>query len=183
MENGASHSLKVAMRAGTSATAGSSLFTTYNVLWDDGSANHRSQRSNGVRVALTDGTSDRNDTDGAVQLYSVSTDSTKDAVTLSGDFYAPGEWIDLWYTDAANKSSGIGRYQADPAGKLSVTVDVSELSAGSYVIAGRGIRTDITGAAAITISESNSASHAKTISVNSLSSPALHSLTEWASSK
>ena len=182
MDNGASHSVKVVMRAGANATAGSTLSTTYAVWWDDASANHRDQYSNGVSLKLTDGSSDRDDTDGAVQLYDL-TANTGSTITISGDFYAPGEGVDLWYTDASNHSTGLGRYKADANGNLTVTIDASSWPTGSYVIAGRGIRSDVTGAIALNISASTSTSHAKTITVNSLSSTTLHSLTQWTSSK
>ena len=182
MDNGASHSVKVVMRAGANATAGSTLSTTYAVWWDDASADHRDQYSNGVSLKLTGGSSDRDDTDGAVQLYNL-TANTGSTITISGDFYAPSEGVDLWYTDASNHSTGLGRYKADANGNLTVTIDASSWPAGSYVIAGRGIRSDITGAIALNISASTSTSHAKTISVNSLSSTILHSLTDWHSSK
>ena len=183
MPNGTSYTLKVIMRAGPNAIAGSSLFTTYQAYWDDATGLNHHHRSNAVRVELTDGTSNRNDTDGAVQFYklAINSDST---ITVTGDFYAPEEWLDLWATDKSGDSTRIGSYQTDKDGKLAVTVDVSDWDAGTYVIAGRGLRTDITGAVAFTISDATSSSQPRTITRKDLSSTTLQSyLKEWNSAK
>ncbi len=182
MEKGAVLNFKMAMRAASNAPANSTLFTTFTVGWSDDSAASRLQRSNGVRLVLSASDTNRNETDGAVQFFGLNIEQTTHKVSVSSDFYAPDEGVDLWYTDKDSQSKSLGHYQADSNGKLQVSIDLSSWAANqSYVIAGRGVRTDTTGAAVIEIRQAANAAQSRLISVSNTSLKDFSSL--WNNSK
>jgi hypothetical protein len=135
------------------ARPGGVILTRYWVGWDDDEKSNKKVGSNAVRFSLsTDGTS-RNDTGGAVQLFdpTLTTLVTGNSLKVNGDFFAPGELVNFWYTGENGESIALGIRQADEEGKVSFEFEAKELTPGQTgVLAGRGNRSEVTGSTVIT---------------------------------
>ena len=136
-----------------SASTDTAVASRFRVVWDDDAGSGKQTSSNGVRFNLSK-VGNTNETDGAVQLFDpvVLTFDTQGHVRLSGDFYIPGETVDLWYTDPDHKSAGLGSVKADEQGRLNFEFWVSGWPTGrTYSIAGYGERSGVSGTAILSL--------------------------------
>lgn len=144
-------------RPQTTTTPGATLFTRYFVHWDDAQKAGKKAGSNAVRFSLSEDGTNRDDTGGAVQLFDpLSTGLTENStLSINGDFYAPYELVTLWYTDKDGVSVSLGALNADGEGKLTFMFGPKDLKEGeSYIVAGRGVRSEVTGSSLLTINGS-----------------------------
>jgi YVTN family beta-propeller protein len=146
------------LRPSQKAQAGQVIFTRATVRWDDATGAGKVRYSNAVRFGLTEG-SQRNDSGGLVQFLSqdagpVTQDRTGYThLRLRGDFYAPDEKIELWYTDPSGTSKSLSYTYAGRDGQAQLDLYVPEgaLSAGqTYVFAGKGGRSGVIGSLTLT---------------------------------
>jgi uncharacterized repeat protein (TIGR01451 family) len=123
-----------------------SFSLTYQALWDDDFGVGHTHTSNRVSFAR-----------GQEGPTAFRFDPAASAVAkgskpvLSADFFAPDEKVELWYTDAAGKSVGLGYRYADKNGKLGFSFKTAELPEGVYVVAGRGDHSGITVSAVVEV--------------------------------
>jgi hypothetical protein len=165
MEPNSEHSLTISFRAKEGATADATVFTRAKVGWDDETGPDKSAWSNGVRFTLT-GDTNRDDTGGEVQLFALTYGSNNNAV-VDADFFIPDELVDFWYTDENSQSTALGQVRVQPDGSLAVEVSLAPFEVGKvYTIAGRGGRSEITGAAQIQVVAATDS--AKTFKVETL---------------
>jgi VCBS repeat-containing protein len=140
------------------AAAPGTVTTRIKVFWDDEVASGRSTASNAVRFALVAGSGNRNETDGKVQFLQVVTgETTAKKLVLTGDFFAPDEKVDFWYTDknGASKKLEGALARADKEGYIKLEVNLEKVSFESnqsYVIAGYGARSSVYGSLVIQVS-------------------------------
>jgi hypothetical protein len=158
------------MKAGPTAQP-ATVFTRATVFWDDDTASGRKNGSNAVRFSLVEpGQGDsRNDTGGAVQFFTpdaVTVSPTNGKISITGDFYAPDERVDLWYTNKDGVSTSLGFKVADATGTIVFELDVTNLTAGeNYVVAGYGQNSGVTGSAVVTVEAGAGGSSAPTVKV------------------
>ncbi|HEX2914300.1 MAG TPA: Calx-beta domain-containing protein [Chloroflexia bacterium] len=147
----------VAMRAAAGATPGD-LSTRFAIVWDNLDSKQHHYYSNRVHLHLGNGTT-RNETDGLVQFLSVSGEGTgldeqgRATLRLRGDFYAPGERVYLWYTDAGGNSTGLGYVWADQyTGELDTQLTIPGWQSGQrYFLAASGARSGVIGSATVLV--------------------------------
>jgi hypothetical protein len=133
--------------------AGTVTSARYTVSWESEDG-WQQLASNAVRFSLDNGTA-RNDTNGEVQLFAPAVAKAAQGSTfnLSGDFYSPGEIVTFWYTNKEGQSVEVGQQQADDSGKVSLSLKLKDFEAGeTYVVAGYGNRSGVTGSSVLTIS-------------------------------
>ena len=144
-------------RAKASAAIGT-VTTRLKAFWDDEVAAGRSTASNAVRFDLVAGSSNRNETGGKVQfLQTVAGETTSKKLVVTGDFFAPEEKVDFWYTDknGASKKLEGALARADKEGYIKLEVNLEKVSFEvnqSYVIAGYGARSGVYGSLVVQVS-------------------------------
>ncbi len=144
----------VVFRPATSAPTNATIFTRYIVGWDDALAAGKQAGSNAVRYNLNKEGANRDETGGAVQFFDPASSSIANNTPFkfNADFYAPHELVTFWYTDKKGVSVALGTQQADDQGKMSFEFTAKDLIVGdSYVIAGMGNRSEVTGSIVVTI--------------------------------
>jgi uncharacterized repeat protein (TIGR01451 family) len=145
----------IVFRPAASASPTATLFTRYAISWDDEERGGKQTASNAVRFALDGEGINRDESGGAVQWFEADTTTVSNGTSLKvrGDFYAPNEYVTLWYTDKQGVSVPLGTKQADDKGQLELEFVAKDLVVGdSYVIAGIGSRSEVTGSLAFTVS-------------------------------
>jgi hypothetical protein len=141
-------------RPASTAKAGAVIFSRLFGAWDDDNGTGKKVYSNGVRFNLSSDNTNRDETGGAVQLFSPATTSVSNfsTLTITGDFYAPNESINLWITDKNGVSTGLGTSQADANGNFKFDLTVLNLAVGdSYSVVGFGSRSEVSGSTIITV--------------------------------
>lgn len=144
-------------RPGPNAKPGAMLFLRAFLFWDDDTGAGKPAGSNAVRLFFSTDQTNRNDSDGAVQLLSgAPTTATNGQIfSITGDFFAPGEVVSFWYTSKAGQSISLGTAQADGQGRVSFSFTPKDLPPGeSYVLAGFGYRSEVKGSFVFTVASS-----------------------------
>lgn len=168
IEPNSTYSATLVMRPKEGAATDATVFTRAQVFWDDDSAGGRVHGSNAVRFDLS-ATETRNDSDGAIQYFGLSANKIANGGVLdvTGDFFAPNELVTFWYTDKDNNSFALGVAQADSNGVATIAITPSNLAEGdTYVVAGYGNRSGVTGSGVVTIT-SETSGKARTYKVTS----------------
>jgi hypothetical protein len=128
------------------------------VFWNDEVAPGRNNASNAVRYLLVAGSANRNDTGGEVQFLDViSAESNSKKLVVAGDFFAPEELVDFWYTDKNGVSKklvgAVARASRDGYIRLEINLDKVTFAAGqTYIIAGYGARSGVYGSLIVEVS-------------------------------
>jgi hypothetical protein len=133
------------------------LFLRAFLFWDDDTGAGKPAGSNAVRLFFSTDQTNRNDSDGAVQLLSGATTTATNGqiFSITGDFFAPGEVVSFWYTSKAGQSISLGTAQADGQGRVSFSFTPKDLPPGeSYVLAGFGYRSEVKGSFVFTVASS-----------------------------
>lgn len=125
----------------------------YKIFWNDDNATGKQASSNAVQFTLSD-TVNLNVSDGSIQSEEAPPVVLKkgDSFTYHADYYIPDELVTFWYTDTKGNSIELGKGQADLSGIVNFEVTTASLASGeTYVIAGYGLDSGITGSRLITI--------------------------------
>ncbi|HEX2911206.1 MAG TPA: Ig-like domain-containing protein [Chloroflexia bacterium] len=138
------------------APEGTVVITRYSVGWDDDVAAGKQVISNAVRFSLSGSGPSVDVSGGAVQTFDPGHIQLAKGASLkvNGDFYAPNEKVEFWYTDADNKSLSLGYFWVDAQGQVIFEYDTADLkleTGKTYSLSGKGLRSEITGNAAFEV--------------------------------
>lgn len=146
--------IKLIFHPAQNAKPDTTISAHFTVNWDDAAGAGKQATSNSSLVTLSSDRPTWNDTGGAVHWFDQHGSSVKagSSYKVTGDFYAPNEWVNFWYTDKDGKSIALGGAFANGNGKISFEFSTKDWKPGqTYVVAGLGNLSQLTGSAALTV--------------------------------
>lgn len=148
IEPGKSFSGTIFFRPAAKAKSGAIIFSRFDLTWDDAEHAGKKTASNAVRFELSADKANLNESGGEIQILTLTANkvANKTKVTITGDFYAPKETVNFWFTKPDGTSYLLGTTHADKDGKVSFELIVTDWEVGkTYAIAGQGVRSRVIG--------------------------------------
>lgn len=153
---------------------GGLVSSRYQLKWTNPAGNNGQSVSNAVSFIFGEAGSNQDVSGGLIQLMTADP-PVGSKMTYRSNFWIPNETVSAWLTapDGTSKTLVVGR--ADGAGNFAVTVDSLNLTAGTYVVAAYGAKSELYGSGVLVVDSAGSSQSgsATNLKLNSLGAKTL----------